>query len=221
MSPDIDFAASARRSQERRTAATRRRRRRLRGRTLAIVAAISMTAVSGVALAADSGSSAQTAQAATLSVGSSGPAVKQLQRKLRVSATGYYGPQTKRAVKRFQRSRGLAADGVAGPATLRALGIRVTSASYSSGGTAPTSGTSGSSTRVPAVLEKIAECESGGNPRAVSAGGRYRGKYQFDRATWQRWGGTGDPAKASEATQDRVALKLYKARGTSPWPNCA
>jgi peptidoglycan hydrolase-like protein with peptidoglycan-binding domain len=218
MSPDTDFAASARRSQERRTAATRRRRRRLRGRTLAIVAAISMTAVSGVALAAESGSSAQSTQAATLSVGSNGPAVKQLQRKLHVSATGYYGPQTKRAVKRFQRSHGLAADGVAGPATLRALGIRVTSASYSNGGTAPTAG---SSTRIPPVLEKIAECESGGNPRAVSAGGRYRGKYQFDRATWQRWGGTGDPAKASEATQDRIALKLYKARGTSPWPNCA
>src|SRR4051812_39203345 len=211
MSPDIDFAASARRSQERRTAATRRRRRRLRGRTLAIAAAVAMTAISGVALAAGTGSStAHSAQAATLTVGTTGPAVKQLQRKLHVSATGYYGPQTKRAVKRFQRAHGLAADGVAGPATLRALGIRVTSASYSNGGTAPSSG---SSTRVPPILEKIAECESGGDPRAVSAGGRYRGKYQFDRATWQRWGGTGDPAKASEATQDRIALKLYKARG--------
>jgi peptidoglycan hydrolase-like protein with peptidoglycan-binding domain len=219
MSPDTDFAASLRRSQERRTAATRRRRRRLRGRTLAIVAAISMTAISGVAVAAGTGaSSAQSPQAATLTVGSSGPAVKQLQRKLGVSATGYYGPQTKRAVKRYQRSHGLAADGVAGPATLRSLGIRVTAASYSNGGTAPTSGTS---TRIPAALEKIAACESGGNPRAVSAGGRYRGKYQFDRATWQRWGGTGDPAKAPESTQDRVALKLYKARGTAPWPNCA
>src|SRR4051812_45076332 len=104
MSTDIDFAASARRSQERRVAATRRRRRRLRGRTLAIVAAISMTAVSGVAVAAGTGSStAQTTRSATLNVGSTGPAVKQLQRKLHVSATGYYGPQTKRAVKRFQR----------------------------------------------------------------------------------------------------------------------
>src|SRR4051812_21683111 len=123
MSPDNDFAASLRRSQERRTAATRRRRRRLRGRTLAVLAAISMTAVTGVAIAADTGSSpAQTTQAAALSVGSSGPAVKQLQRKLRVSATGYYGPQTKAAVKRFQRSHRLSADGVAGPATLRVLG---------------------------------------------------------------------------------------------------
>jgi hypothetical protein len=217
MSPDNDFAASARRSQERRTAATRRRRRRFRGRTLAIAGVTCMTAISGVALAAGGTASPAPQQSAAQTVGSTGTAVKQLQRKLHVPATGYYGPQTKRAVKHFQRSRGLAADGVAGPATLRALGIRVTSASYSNGGTAPTSG---SSTQVPAVLQRIAQCESGGNPRAISSSGQDRGKYQFDRATWQRWGGTGDPAKAAESVQDRVALKLYRARGTAPWPNC-
>jgi hypothetical protein len=221
MSPDTDFAASLRRSQERRTAAARRRRLRLRGRTFAIVAAVATTALSGVAVAAGTGSSsAHAAKAATLSVGSSGRAVKQLQRKLHVSATGYYGPQTKRAVKRYQRRHGLAADGVAGPATLRALRIRVRGASYTNGGTSPSSGSS-SSTSIPPVLEKIAKCESGGNPRAVSASGRYRGKYQFDRSTWRRWGGSGDPAAAPESVQDRVALKLYKARGTAPWPNCA
>lgn len=220
MSPHTDFAASLRRSQERRKAATRRRRRRLRARTLAIAATISMTAISGVALAAGTGaSSAHAAKAVTLSVGSTGSAVKKLQRKLHVRATGYYGSQTKRAVKHFQRRHRLTADGVAGPATLRALGIHVRSASYSNGGTAPTSGST--STRVPAELQKIARCESGGNPRAISAGGKYRGKYQFDQATWERWGGTGDPAKAPESVQDRVALKLYKARGTAPWPNCA
>src|SRR4051794_12408844 len=158
MSPNNDLSAPARfraslqRSQERRVAAMRRRRRRFRGRTLAIAAVTSMTAISGVAIAAGTGAStAQTSQgAATLNVGSSGTAVKQLQRKLHVQATGYYGPQTKSAVKRFQRSRGLAADGVAGPATLRALGIRVTSASYTNGGTSPSSTNSGS-TQVPAV----------------------------------------------------------------------
>jgi peptidoglycan hydrolase-like protein with peptidoglycan-binding domain len=219
MSPDNDFVASSRRSQERRAAATRRRRRRFRGRTLAIAGVTCMTAVSGVALAAggDTAPAAQQ-QSATLTVGSTGTSVKQLQRKLHVQATGYYGPQTKRAVKRFQRAHGLAADGVAGPATLRALGIRVTSAAYANGGTTPTAG---SSTQVPAVLQRIAQCESGGNPRAISSSGRYRGKYQFDRTTWERWGGTGDPAKAAESVQDRVALRLYKARGTAPWPNCA
>jgi hypothetical protein len=74
---------------------------------------------------------------------------------------------------------------------------------------------------VPAELRRIAQCESGGNPRAVSRTGRYRGKYQFDRATWEAWGGRGDPIRASEATQDRIAVRLYRNRGTAPWPNCA
>jgi peptidoglycan hydrolase-like protein with peptidoglycan-binding domain len=136
-----------------------------------------------------------------------------------VSVTGYYGSQTKAAVKRFQRANGLTVDGVAGPATLRALGIRATAASYSNGGASPSSGDSSSSS-IPPALERIAQCESGGNPRAISRSGRYRGKYQFDRATWKRSGGAGDPAAAPESVQDRIALKLYRARGTEPWPNC-
>ena len=201
-------------------AAMRRRRRRLRGRTLAIAGVAAMTAVSGVAVAATSGGTASESQSsgATLDFGTTGPGVKKLQRRLGVPATGYFGTQTRAAVKRFQRRRGLTADGVAGPATLRALGLRISKASYSSGGTSPESG---SQTRLPAVLRRIAECESGGNPRAVSADGQYRGKFQFDRATWRRWGGTGDPAAAAESVQDRIALKLYRARGTAPWPNCA
>ncbi len=75
--------------------------------------------------------------------------------------------------------------------------------------------------RVPKVLRDIAECESGGNPTAVSPTGEYRGKYQFSRPTWRAYGGEGDPAAAPEAVQDRIAIKLYKAEGTTPWPNCA
>jgi hypothetical protein len=78
-----------------------------------------------------------------------------------------------------------------------------------------------SSVTLPLVLRRIAECESGGNPRAISPGGTYRGKYQFSRATWHNLGGTGDPAAAPEWLQDRLALKLYRLRGTAPWPNCA
>jgi hypothetical protein len=226
MSPDTDAAAPARwraslrRSHERRAAAMRRRRRRFRGRTLAIAAACSMTVISGGALAATSGSDSQaTAASATLKKGSRGAAVKQLQRKLHVRpVSGYYGTRTTAAVKRYQRRHGLAADGIAGPATLRSLGIRVRESSHSTGGTSPSNN---SSPRLPAVLKRIAQCESGGNPRAVSPDGRYRGKYQFDRATWRRWGGEGDPAAAPESVQDRIALKLYRARGTAPWPNCA
>ena len=32
--------------------------------------------------------------------------------------------------------------------------------------------------------------------------------------------GSGDPADAPEWLQDRLALKLYRQSGTSPWPNC-
>ena len=74
--------------------------------------------------------------------------------------------------------------------------------------------------RLPRILRLIAECESGGNPKAVSSGGTYRGKYQFSRGTWESLGGKGDPAEAAEWIQDRLALRLYQRSGSSPWPNC-
>ena len=70
------------------------------------------------------------------------------------------------------------------------------------------------------MLDAIGECESGGDPHAVSSGGTYRGKYQFSRSTWHNLGGSGDPADAPEWVQDKLALKLYRQSGTSPWPNC-
>lgn len=73
---------------------------------------------------------------------------------------------------------------------------------------------------IPDHLRRIAQCESGGNPRAVSPSGQYRGKYQFDYATWASVGGSGDPAAASEAEQDKRALILYSRRGSQPWPVC-
>jgi Transglycosylase-like domain len=75
--------------------------------------------------------------------------------------------------------------------------------------------------KLPRILKKIAQCESGGDPRAISPDGKYRGKYQFSRPTWRSVGGHGDPAKASEYQQDKRALKLYRREGTRPWPNCA
>jgi hypothetical protein len=71
------------------------------------------------------------------------------------------------------------------------------------------------------TLDAIAHCESRGDPTAVSQDGVYRGKYQFDMATWQSVGGTGDPARAPEREQDRRAQTLADERGTAPWPSCA
>jgi hypothetical protein len=73
---------------------------------------------------------------------------------------------------------------------------------------------------IPAALAAIAECESHGDPRAISAGGTYRGKYQFDFSTWASVGGDGDPAAASETEQDRRAAMLYHRAGPGRWPVC-
>jgi soluble lytic murein transglycosylase-like protein len=73
---------------------------------------------------------------------------------------------------------------------------------------------------IPAALASIAQCESRGNPRAISAGGTYRGKYQFSYSTWASVGGKGDPAAASETEQDRRAAILYRTGGPGHWPVC-
>jgi hypothetical protein len=144
--------------------------------------------------------------------GDSGGAVRQVQSALGVAADGVFGAQTERAVKRFQEREGLAADGVVGPATRDALGLEP----FARGSVRRRT----SAGKLPRILRLIAECESGGNPRAVSPGGQYRGKYQFSVDTWRNLGGEGDPAAAPEAEQDRMALKLYRRSGTAPWPNC-
>jgi hypothetical protein len=74
---------------------------------------------------------------------------------------------------------------------------------------------------VPAHLQAIAQCESGGDPTAIGGGGLYRGKYQFSVATWQAVGGSGDPVAAPEAEQDRRALILYNSSGPGQWPVCS
>ena len=73
---------------------------------------------------------------------------------------------------------------------------------------------------VPPQLQAIAACESGGNPGAVDSSGTYRGKYQFSREPWQGVGGSGDPAAASEAEQDKRAAMLYARSGPGQWPVC-
>jgi Transglycosylase-like domain/Putative peptidoglycan binding domain len=158
---------------------------------------------------ASGGVSSGSTREVVLRRGDRGPAVKLVQRKLHRRADGVYGRGTERAVKRFQSRKGLEPDGVVGPATRRALHLRPFSRAsvYHR-------------RRLPRVLRLIAECESGGDPHAVSDDGRYRGKYQFTRATWRRLGGEGDPAEASERLQDRLALKLYRREGVEPWGAC-
>jgi resuscitation-promoting factor RpfB len=63
----------------------------------------------------------------------------------------------------------------------------------------------------------LAKCESGGNPRAVSSSGKYRGLYQFSLGTWQGVGGQGDPIDASADEQTYRAQLLYQRSGAGQW----
>jgi lysozyme family protein len=165
----------------------------------------SALAAAPAATAADSGDAS--ARTTVLEKGSRGAKVRALQRRLGIPADGVFGRQTRAAVKRFQSRNGLVADGIAGPATLAALGLRVVARQQR--------------VEIGDALRRIARCESGGDPTAVSADGRYRGKYQFSRATWRAMGGEGDPAKAPEAEQDMRARRLYRETGPKSWPACA
>jgi hypothetical protein len=209
--PTIDPAnpspwlASLRNSRRRRAEVARQARRRRAGRGGGVALLACMTLVAGGAVAQDGAPATKSAV--------SGSTVVALQQALGVSADGVIGPVTRRAIRNYQRNQGLTVDGIAGPQTLSHLGIAAASApaktQTQSTGSAPSS-----------ALAKIAQCESGGDPTAVSPGGQYRGKYQFSRETWRDMGGSGDPAAASEATQDAMAAKLYAQRGASPWPTC-
>jgi peptidoglycan hydrolase-like protein with peptidoglycan-binding domain len=210
----IPWRRSLRAAHERRSAQARRRRRALHGRTgLILAVAVSAVGAAG-ALAQDTPPAGGTD---TVAPSTHRATVKAVQRKLGLKPDGVYGRKTRAAVRRFQRRHDLEVDGVLGPETLEELGVSVPE----DDGDAPAQGESAADTGpASATLERIAQCESGGDPQAVSADGQYRGKYQFDRATWERLGGTGDPAAAPEAEQDRLAAKLLAERGTSPWPNC-
>lgn len=169
--------------------------------------------------------------------------VRRAQTLLRLSATGKHDDRTRRVVKRFQRLRGLAMSGVVNLSTYievkNAFALLETGGASSADVTAtPTTDGGGASVldtpaepSFPAnlapitatersILDKISSCESKSDPRAVSSNGLYRGKYQFDTATWKSVGGAGKPDAASGAEQDQRAAILLRQRGTAPWPIC-
>lgn len=191
--------ASLRASAERRARRARRHRATRGGRRSLLIAVLTLCVAASGALALS--------REQTVAV----------QEKVGVRADGVMGPQTRAAIKRFQRRNGLVVDGIVGPQTLAAMGIASARAKAAKN-TALTQAPPGTAS---ARLELIARCESGGDPTAVSPDGRYRGKYQFSRATWRSLGGSGDPAAAPEAEQDRLAALLLERQGPGAWPSCA
>jgi peptidoglycan hydrolase-like protein with peptidoglycan-binding domain len=181
-------------------------------RRLAAVSVAFSLFASAPALAQTGGTESQPAQTAPAKAPK--PTTKQIQRALGLKADGVFGPKTKRALKNFQRRNDIRVTGRVNTATLRALGLlgqpqdsRLDAVSIPA--------------EAKAILDQIAQCESGGDPTIESRDGRYFGKYQFSLATWEAMGGTGNPAEASEATQDALAYKLFQERGTAPWPSCS
>jgi hypothetical protein len=71
----------------------------------------------------------------------------------------------------------------------------------------------------PETLASIRACESGGDYTSDTGNGFY-GAYQFMQGTWEAVGGTGNPAEASPAEQDKRAAMLYEQSGAGQWPVC-
>jgi hypothetical protein len=66
------------------------------------------------------------------------------------------------------------------------------------------------------VWARLRACES-----PTNGGTTYRGYYQFSRSSWQRAGGTGDPAAAS--LEEQTARAKWLAAHSNPyqqWPVC-
>lgn len=99
------------------------------GASMLAVAAISL---GGTAIGAQSATAAPASQSVSAKAtfsglvkqGSRGSVVKQVQRKVGVSADGVFGPATKSAVKRWQKRHGLTADGVVGSRTGSKMGLK-------------------------------------------------------------------------------------------------
>ena len=85
------------------------------------------SAVSAPAAASVSSATTATTFSGLVKRGHRGSLVKQVQRKVGVSADGIFGPMTQSAVKRYQKRNGLVADGIVGPRTGTKMGLRSTS----------------------------------------------------------------------------------------------
>lgn len=78
----------------------------------------------------------------------------------------------------------------------------------------------------PLMMKKIAKCESGYNPAAISPSGAYHGIYQFVSSTWvsnrNAMGLDPDPDLRRDAQESiRTAAFKMGRDGYSAWPTCS
>jgi resuscitation-promoting factor RpfC len=192
---------------------SRRAVRRINPRAARLGTAMAVVAGAGVAAAAAPAAAQMQAPATLLHQGSSGLAVKHIQRALHVRPNGRFTARTRRAVIAFQRKDGLLVDGVVGLQTWDTL-FGITPPAASAPATAAGSSSSGSGYAIPSG---IVQCESGGNYSAVNPSSGAGGAYQILPSTWQAYGGQGLPQDASPAEQGRIASEIYASQGSSAW----
>jgi len=68
-----------------------------------------------------------------------------------------------------------------------------------------------------AALASLRSCEGA---YSSNTGNGYYGAYQFDKATWNGYGGHELASDAPPLVQDQKAKETYMRRGWSPWPGC-
>jgi len=203
-------------------------------RATRIGAGVAAAATSASLLAATPAAAVSQAPSALLKQGSHSPQVAQVQRALHLSASGRFGPKTRRAVVRFQRHDRLIVDGIVGPQTWDAL-FHITPQPVSSSSSAPGARTGYSTARGYStgsgystarsystgsgytVPSGIVQCESGGSYSAVNSSSGAGGAYQILPSTWQAYGGQGLPQNAPKAEQDAIASAIYAHQGRGAW----
>lgn len=165
----------------------------------------------------------------TLRYGDRGDDVKALQRLLRVSPTGYFGPVTLKAVKRIQRAAGLGSRGVVGPKTYRA--IKRWSDRQAAARSLPRAGSPAASRRYArayiaqrygwgdaqfSCLSVMWERESNWRYWVSNPNGLYHGIPQTSWREWTRDGYTRRQYMRSPEVQIKVGTRYIKQRYGTP-----
>jgi hypothetical protein len=149
------------------------------------------------------------------------------QATIRVLSARYAWDERSARVEELQRSLGVEADGWYADVTLRAHRSELETRGFPTAILPDAPARPARSGPSPSQWAALRRCESSGNYSALNPSGRYRGAYQFDRPTWNSVASRhaphlvgADPAAASPADQDAMALALYRSRGAQPWPHC-
>ena len=203
-------------------------------RRLANQVALALVAVLGLTSFAAAGATSKlppTADCATVAAGSHGPAVVTLQRAVKATPDGDFGPLTAKAVARWQHAHGLKTTGAVDAATWKKLPIAVAAAAcgqpVAGAGVTTTcttlqTGTIGPSVAVlQATLRVTVDRAFGPQTRGAVVAAQQRLKLPrtgvVDAATWAALGRTGTPACVAASTTTTV-VRVTPAPAPTPAP---